>query len=531
MVCRSAHIIPVLIALLLLSLMPAATAQVGDLAARIAVYRPSTREWLVRGDDASSTTIAFGGPGDVPVPGDYLGKGAAQIAVFRPNSGEWFVREEGGSTRVLLSPGPGATPVPADYFARGHQQVAVYLAASGEWFLRDDNGRPTLVQFGAPEDVPVPADYLRLGRASLAVFRPSTAQWFLRTDSGGALVLPWGNAGDRPVPADYFGLGRASLAVFRPTTGEWLLRRDDDSAVRIRFGDPGDVPVPGDYRGLGRAQLAVFRPATGEWLLRRDDGSAERIAWGGPGDVPVPKLRGKFAPDEVSVATFFESFDRGFSQSWITADGSFPTESLFPFRPNRVPYAGGQDVAFQTLDGAGVARLSIVNPPSWTRFGFLSRSSLAGSAGEIEARVNPLTQGGVIANGLFDLWLVNSGDHTKFVRVGLFGDIGDTLRSWTYSSSLTSYSTGGSNPQYLPALAYRNNTWYRVRITQLPGQTLEVSVWDDAGTIRLVSHRLPHTLADLGSSFQIGFSQWMGGPHLSNSLYCAIDSISGWLTP
>ena len=42
---------------------------------------------------------------------------------------------------------------------------------------------------------------------------------------------------------------------------------------------------------------------------------------------------------------------------------------------------------------------------------------------------------------------------SQFVRVGLFGDIGDTLRSWTYSSSLTSYSTSGSNPQFLPALA------------------------------------------------------------------------------
>ena len=78
-------------------------------------------------------------------------------------------------------------------------------------------------------------------------------------------------------------------------------------------------------------------------------------------------------------------------------------------------------------------------------------------------------------------------------------------------------------------MAYQNNTWYRVRITQFPGQSLEVSIWDDAGATRLVSHRFPHTLADLGSTFQIGFSQWMGGPHLTNSLLVAIDSIGGWL--
>jgi hypothetical protein len=227
------------------------------------------------------------------------------------------------------------------------------------------------------------------------------------------------------------------------------------------------------------------------------------------------------------VSTFLEPFDGGFSQAWTTFPGSLPKESLVPFRPNVVSYGGGQSATFTTLDAAGVARLGIQNAPSWSRFGYLSRTVLSGTIGEVEARVNTMTQGEPIIDGLFDLWLVSSRDHSRFIRVGMFGDLFDTRRSWTYSSSLTPYSTADSG--VLPPFAYQNITWYRVRITQFPGRTLEVAIWNDAGDTRLVSHRFPHTLADLGSSFQIGFSQWMGGPHLTHSLLCAIDNIYAWL--
>jgi hypothetical protein len=158
---------------------------------------------------------------------------------------------------------------------------------------------------------------------------------------------------------------------------------------------------------------------------------------------------------DAAVSTFFEEFDGGFSQAWDVSPGALPSESLVPFRPNVVSYAGGQGVTFTAVDGVGVARLGIQNAPSWTRLGYLSRVSLADTVGEAEARISTLAQGGSTIDGLFDLWLVNSQDHTRFVRVGMFGDRADTLRSWTYSSSLAPYSTAG--PGLLPPLAYLNN--------------------------------------------------------------------------
>jgi Tol biopolymer transport system component len=260
--------------------------------ARVAVFRPSTREWYLRNLDGTIQLIQFGGPGDLPVPANYLDDGLnVQIAVFRPATREWFVRAENGTT---LGPtpfgGPGDLPVPADYLGIGRAQIAVFRPATRQWFVRGDAGNTVgPFQFGGPGDLPVPANYLGDGRrAQIAVFRPSTGQWFLRSDAGGTVgPILLGGAGALPVPADYLGIGRSQIAVFRPATGDWLIRTDGGQTITIPFGEPGDIPRPGDYLGLGHAQVAVYRPATGEWWLRSDDGAVLRLPWGAPGDWPV----------------------------------------------------------------------------------------------------------------------------------------------------------------------------------------------------------------------------------------------------
>jgi hypothetical protein len=255
--------------------------------AQIAVYRPPTRQWLLRGEDGSPTVIPFGGPGDLPVPADYLGSGAAQLAVFRPSTREWFLRDDPGSTHVIPWGGPDDVPVPADYLGLGHAQITVFRPATGEWFVRREGGDGVVIPFGGTGDQPVPADYFGLSRAQPAVFHPGTAEWLLRTDDGRAVPIQWGARGDRPTPADYLGLGHAQIAVFRPATAEWFVRSDQGEVIRIPFGAPGDQPVPADYLGLGRAQIAVFRPSTGQWFLRTDDGSAVEVPWGTFMDQPI----------------------------------------------------------------------------------------------------------------------------------------------------------------------------------------------------------------------------------------------------
>lgn len=81
--------------LLLLSFNAVAADFDGDSRNDIAIFRPSTGLWAIRG----ITRIYFGSVSDLARPGDYDGDGIADIAVYRPSSGLWAVK---GITRIYF---------------------------------------------------------------------------------------------------------------------------------------------------------------------------------------------------------------------------------------------------------------------------------------------------------------------------------------------------------------------------------------------------------------------------------------------
>src|SRR5262249_6664645 len=121
----------------------------GDGIVDIAVYRPSTGQWFIRNASPLPEVISYGAPcsancanaGDIPVPADYDGDGDTDIAVYRPSTGQWFVR--GGSPEVTqYGAGCGAcasatdVPVPANYVGDGRAEIAIYRKTTGQWFVR-----------------------------------------------------------------------------------------------------------------------------------------------------------------------------------------------------------------------------------------------------------------------------------------------------------------------------------------------------------------------------------------------------------
>ena len=148
------------------------------------MYHKSTGNWYIR-SLVSDVPITFGqnwggGPGMVPVSGDYNGDGVWDLAVYdeRTHFWHWYIR----------SLGPGLP-----------------ITFGQQWGI--DNG------------VPVSGDYNGDGVWDLAIYQTTTGDWYIRPLGPGpdiAYGRNWGNAGMVPVSGDYNGDGIYDLAVYIP---------------------------------------------------------------------------------------------------------------------------------------------------------------------------------------------------------------------------------------------------------------------------------------------------------------------------
>ena len=245
----------------------------GDNYSNIAIFRPSTGLWSIRGWGQAY----FGRSGDIPVPADYNGDGKADIAIFRPSSGLWSVR---GLTRFYFGRS-GDVPLPMNY-REGYVTAGIFRASSGLWSFRGGNR----FYFGRSGDIPVIGPWTTRsgswGAPRIAIFRPSSGLWSIR----GVSRFYFGRSGDIPVPGDYQSSSAVSTrpwraVIFRPSAGLWSIR----GITRAYFGRTGDYAVPADYAGGWGDEIAIFRPSSGLWSIR----GGNRYYFGRSGDLPATR--------------------------------------------------------------------------------------------------------------------------------------------------------------------------------------------------------------------------------------------------
>jgi glucose/arabinose dehydrogenase len=267
----------------------------GDDATNVSIFRPSNGVWYIYNqNNGTASILAFGAPGDIPVPEDYDGDNKADHAVFRPSNGTWYFRNSTNGTMSGAQFGmAGDVPVTGDFNGDLKADLTVFRASESSWYTYSPaTGQTSITSFGVGGDIPVAADYDGDGTTDIAVFRPSDGRWYFDQGPGNVGVYQFGTDGDIPAPADYDADGKADIAVFRPSTGVWyILRSATQDFYIMHFGMNGDVPAAGDYDGDGKDDIAVYRNSTGEWyFLRSSDGGFTGMAFGLPGDVPVPAV-------------------------------------------------------------------------------------------------------------------------------------------------------------------------------------------------------------------------------------------------
>ncbi len=237
----------------------------GDGTSDVAIFRPSSGLWAIRG----ISRIYFGGSTDRVAPGDYNGDGTADPAIFRTASGLWAVH---GITRLYFG-SPNDQPAPSDYNGDGGCDIAIFRAQSGLWSVRG-GGR---TYFGAGGDMPVPGDYQGTGSSVVSIFRPQDGLWSVR----GVTRTYFGRENDQVASGDYDGDGTWEIGIFRPGAGLWAIK----GVSRIYFGNCEDQAVPADYNGDPIDDPGIFRGWQGLWAAR----TGLRVYFGSENDIAATR--------------------------------------------------------------------------------------------------------------------------------------------------------------------------------------------------------------------------------------------------
>lgn len=230
-------------------------------------------EWIVYG-------AQFGGPGWLPVAGDYDGDGYADATLYNEQAGQWMIASV-KKMRILFQNvhfgGMGLRPVVGDYDGDGISDGALYARYNnGFWYVLSAADGATIAwgqSITGPDFTAVPGDYDGDGVADYALYHNASGYWYILSHDSRKIV--WGQhfgaAGYCPVSGDYDGDGIFDLAVYHPISGRWSvwsLAQKGIIAEGIVLGGFGWQPVPGDYDGDGAYDFSVYHAAEGRWKIR-----------------------------------------------------------------------------------------------------------------------------------------------------------------------------------------------------------------------------------------------------------------------
>jgi hypothetical protein len=200
---------------------------------KIGVYDPAGNSWELDDGDgtwegcSSDTCLSFSAlkassSDEIAVVGSWNGSGKDFIGMYS-GAGYWYLdangngKWDGCSRDKCFGPfgGPGDVPVVGDWSGNQIDKIGTFDPATGQWQLdMNGNGKwdgckkdKCLGPFGTTGDIPVVGDWNGTGTARIAIFRPATGEWFLDLNGNGKwdganvdkYIRGFGHSGDTPV--------------------------------------------------------------------------------------------------------------------------------------------------------------------------------------------------------------------------------------------------------------------------------------------------------------------------------------------
>lgn len=200
----------------------------------------------------NSKSVQFGIPTDIPIIGNWDGKGGDKIGVFRPMDND-------GKSRFYL-------------VMNNWNNLGSKVEAS------DDIRK---IDFGTFQtDIPLVGDWDGDGKDDIGGYDPTDCCFYLYkldTETSSAKpfaekqVIQYGNKGDIPLIGDWDGDGKDEIGVFRQlypntNTNSFFLDKGLSGGQSdygpYQFGNVGDIPIVGDWNGDGKDEIGVYRPSS-----------------------------------------------------------------------------------------------------------------------------------------------------------------------------------------------------------------------------------------------------------------------------
>ncbi len=295
----------------------------GDSTTKVAVWRPSTGQLLVRGADGKEQAAkSFGLSGDMPAA--VLDGNVDKLSVYRPSAMEYFISN--GSTAVQsqksfsflpeLVATSGTNPVqlnaavPLNLAAKlmdrgpttdvdgdGADDIIFSggVGSGTEYYIVKADGKTQIQSLNAA-GFPVVADYDGDGAAEIATVVNSNGllYWEILDQAGNSQEIQFGLNGDQAFSAHMDSDGKSDLIVIRKVTPylQWYIRLATGKVVGpLLFGlsDTGDAPILSDIDGDGAAEIGIRRNLLGGiywyWaemsdLVRGKGNNPSAIQWG-----------------------------------------------------------------------------------------------------------------------------------------------------------------------------------------------------------------------------------------------------------